>query len=162
MTLTNERENELLSRMSEIKTSECSGGPQAGCCEFCNSVCMLYNLDGESLNEEEYDFVYNKQSISISDEWAEIENRDEVKQFVAKHSDLLFGDELNGDTEDTAIEILSQIYHNTQHGCTAGDSDLLDHPFFYSHNGDNQAIEFFTVNELCNLMGIKPEVPEGY
>jgi len=59
------RQKELISRMGEIETVECPGGPNDGCCEFCNGSCVTYKLDGISLNQEETDFVDSDPTFQI-------------------------------------------------------------------------------------------------
>ena len=59
------RQKELISRMNEIETVECPGGPHDGCCEFCKGSCFTYKLDGISLNQEETDFVDSDPTFQI-------------------------------------------------------------------------------------------------
>jgi hypothetical protein len=85
--------------------------------------------------------------------WEQVKTEPAVIEFITKNENLLFGDVVNGDTDDSAISILVQVYEATKDGYTSTD---LNENFFYSHNGDNEPIEFFSCNEICNIMGITP------
>lgn len=87
--------------------------------------------------------------------WEKIKAEQKVLEFINKNEDL-FGDMINGDTSDCAISILSQVYNATKDGCTSGTEEELDVDFFYSHNGNNEPICWFSANELCDIMGIEP------
>jgi len=88
--------------------------------------------------------------------FTEIENEPAVQIFLEENKKYTFGDIVNGNTDNTAVDVLLQIYDATTDGCTCGTQDELEVDFFYSYNDDGEMIEGYSTGELCRIMGLMP------